>query len=290
MRQARLLLVPLTLLALVGAACGSDNSSSSSTTVATTPAAATTAAATTTAAAPTTAAPTTTTTTPAVSGNITVLAATSLKAAFTEIGTAFTAANPQSKVTFSFDGSSTLVTQIVQGAPADMFASADTANMDKVTKPGLNSTAPTIFATNLLTIIVPKGNPKGITGVADLANADLKVVLCADGVPCGTYAKQILTSAGVTVTPVSQEQNVGGVVTKVTTGEADAGIVYVTDVQAVADKADAVAIPANINVIAQYPIAALKTSTQPQVDAAFTSFLLAPAGQAILAKYGFSKP
>jgi molybdate transport system substrate-binding protein len=171
-----------------------------------------------------------------------------------------------------------------------MFASADTANMDKITKPGLNSTPPTIFATNLLTIIVPKGNPKGITGVADLANPDLKVVLCADGVPCGTYAKQILTSAGVTVTPVSQEQNVGGVVTKVTSGEADAGIVYVTDVQAVADMADAVAIPADINVIAQYPIAALKTSTVPQVDAAFTSFLLAPAGQAILAKYGFTKP
>ena len=172
-------------------------------------------------------------------------------------------------MTFSFDGSSTLATQIIQGAPADMFASADQANMDKITTPGLNSTPPTIFATNLLTIIVPKGNPKGITGVADLANPDLKVVLCADGVPCGTYARQILASAGVTVTPVSEEQNVGGVVTKVTSGEADAGIVYVTDVQANADKADSVAIPADINVIAKYPIAALKTSTQATVDAAF---------------------
>jgi molybdate transport system substrate-binding protein len=251
--------------------------------VATTAAPATTVAATTTAKA--------TTTVPAVSGNITVLAATSLKAAFTEMGTAFTAANPQAKVTFSFDGSSTLATQIIQGAPADMFASADTANMDKITKPGLNSTPPTIFATNLLTIIVPKGNPKGITGAADLADGKgVKVVLCADGVPCGTYARQILSSASVTVTPVSEEQNVGGVVTKVTAGEADAGIVYVTDVQAVSDKADAVAIPANINVVAQYPIATLKTSTQAPVDAAFTSFVLAPSGQAILAKYGFSKP
>ncbi len=277
MRQARLLPVPLTLLALVGVACGSDNSSSSSTTVA----AATTAA--------TTAAPATTTA-PPVAGNITVLAATSLKAAFTEVGTAFTAANPQAKVTFSFDGSSTLATQIIQGAPADMFASADQANMAKVTTPGLNSTPPTIFATNLLTIIVPKGNPNGITGVADLANPDLKVVLCADGVPCGTYARQILASAGVTVTPVSDEQNVGGVVTKVTSGEADAGIVYVTDVQTNADKADSVAIPVDINVIAKYPITSLKTSTQAPVDAAFTAFLLAPAAQAILATYGFSKP
>jgi molybdate transport system substrate-binding protein len=277
-RSSRLLLVPLTAFGLAVAGCGSSKDSGSS---ATTAAPATTA---------TTAAPVTTTT-PPVSGNITVLAATSLKAAFTEIGTAFTAANPQSKVTFSFDGSSTLVTQIVQGAPADMFASADQANMDKVTGPGLNSTTPTIFATNLLTIIVPKGNPKKITGVADLADGKgNKVVLCADGVPCGTYARQILTSAGVTVTPVSNEQNVGGVVTKVTTGEADAGIVYVTDVKAVPDKADSVAIPANINVVAKYPIAALKTSTQPQVDAAFTSFLLAPAGQTILAKYGFTGP
>jgi len=278
-RPSRLFLVPLTAFGFAIAGCGSSKDSGSS---ATTAAPATTAAASTAAA---------TTTTPPVSGNITVLAATSLKGAFTEIGTAFTAANPQSKVTFSFDGSSTLVTQIVQGAPADMFASADQANMDKVTTPGLNSTAPTVFATNLLTIIVAKGNPKKITGVADLADGKVnKVVLCADGVPCGTYARQILTSAGVTVTPVSNEQNVGGVVTKVTAGEADAGIVYVTDVKAVPEKADSVAIPANINVIAKYPIAALKTSSQPQVDAAFTSFLLAPTGQTILAKYGFTGP
>src|SRR5205085_9822694 len=159
---------------LVAAPCGSDNSGGST---ATTRSGATVAASSAAA---------------AVSGRITVLEATSLKAAFTETGTAFSKANPQAKVTFSFDGSSTLATQIIQGAPADMFASADTANMDKITGPGLNSTPPTVFATNLLTIIVPKGNPKGIAGVADLAAPGVKVVLCAAGVPCGTYAKQIL--------------------------------------------------------------------------------------------------
>src|SRR4051794_40980829 len=216
----------LVLVATVGlmvTACGGDNGASSS------------------------AAPTTTAT--AVSGDITVFAAASLKDSFTEIGTAFTQNNPKAKATFSFDASSALAQQIMQGAPADAFASADTANMDKLTGGHLNGSAPVMFATNQLAIIVPKGNPKSLTGVADLADGKgLKVVLCVDGVPCGTYAKQILASAKVSVTPVSLEQNVKGVVTKVTTGEADAGIVYTTDVQAAASQADAVAIPAAINV------------------------------------------
>jgi molybdate transport system substrate-binding protein len=276
-RSSRLLIVLFAVLGLVAAACGSDNSGSSSS--ATTVAAATTAA-------PTTAAATTA----ALQGNITVFAAASLTDSFKEIGTAFTKANPGATATFSFDASSALVQQITQGAPADLFASADTTNMDKLTQPGLNGTAPVIFATNLLAVIVPKGNPKAIAGVADLAKPDLKVVLCAPEVPCGKYANQILTTAGVTVTPVSLEQNVKGVVTKVTTGEADAGIVYTTDVLAAGDKADAVAIPANINVIAQYPIASVKTSTKTDINAAFVQFLLGTEGQAILAKYGFGKP
>src|SRR5829696_3761603 len=111
------------------------------------------------------------------------------------------------EATFSFDASSALVQQITQGAPADLFASADTANMDKLTMPGLNGTAPVVFATNLLAVIVAKGNPKGITGVADLANTDLRLVICAAEVPCGKYANQIFTTAGVTVNPVSLEQN-----------------------------------------------------------------------------------
>ncbi len=273
----RLLFASVALTGLLGAACGSSSGTSSETTVAPSTAAAT-------------AAPTTANTTPAASGNITVFAAASLTDSFKQIGDAFTTANPAAKVTFSFDASSALVQQIIQGAPADLFASADTTNMDKLTKPGLNGTAPVIFAKNLLAIIVPKGNPKGITGVADLDQPDLKVVLCAPEVPCGKYANQILTSAKLKVTPVSLAQNVKGVVTPVTAGEADAGIVYVTDVLAAGDKAQAVDIPADINVVAQYPIASTKSSTNTATDQAFIAFLLGPDAQAILKENGFLAP
>ena len=192
-----------------------------------------------------------------------MFAAASLTESFTEVGEAFTAANPDATATFSFDASSALVQQITEGAPADVFASADTANMDKLTDAGLNGSEPVIFATNLLTIIVAPGNPLGITGVADLANTDIKTVICAPEVPCGNYANQIFTAAGVTVTPVSLEQNVRGVVTKVTAGEADAGIVYVTDVTAAGDAADMVEIPEDINVLAEYPIATRRRLPEP---------------------------
>lgn len=260
-RSTRWLPVPLTVLGLVGAACGSSASKAPETTTA-----------------------------PGVRGDITVFAASSLTPAFNEVGASFTTTNPEAKVTFSYDGSSALVAQIIQGAPADLFASADTANMDKLTTPALNGTEPVNFATNLLQIIVAPGNPKGITGVADLAKADLKVVLCAPEVPCGKYAKQILDTAKVTVTPASLEQNVKGVVTKVTAGEADAGIVYVTDVVAAGAKAAGVDIRADINVIAKYPIASVKASPHADVNQAFIDFLTGSDGQAILAKYGFGKP
>ncbi len=219
-----------------------------------------------------------------------MFAAASLTESFTAVGEAFTEANPDAKATFSFDASSALVQQITEGAPADVFASADTANMDKLTEPGLNGTEPVIFATNLLTIIVAPGNPKGITGVADLESADIKTVICAAEVPCGRYAAQIFETAGVTVTPVSLEQNVRGVVTKVTAGEADAGIVYVTDVTAAGDAADMVEIPEDINVVAEYPIASVKASKNQEVDQAFIDFLLGEDGQAIMAEYGFGAP
>lgn len=281
-RTSRRLLVPLTLLALVAAGCGSDSNDSAGTTGApATEAPATTAAATTEAPA---------TSTPAVAGDITVFAAASLTDSFNAVGDAFTAANPDAKATFSYDASSALVQQITQGAPADVFASADTANMDKLTAASLNGTEPVIFATNLLQIIVAPGNPKGITGVPDLANPALKVVVCAPEVPCGAYAKQIFDKAGVTVTPVSLEQNVKGVVTKVTAGEADAGIVYQTDVTAAGTKAAGVDIPEDINVVAKYPIATVKTSTNQDADQAFIDFLLGDDGQAIMAKYGFGSP
>jgi molybdate transport system substrate-binding protein len=278
----RLLLVPFAVLALGAASCGSDDDGGAS--ADTTAAAATTEAPATTAAATT---ETPTTTTPGVEGDITVFAAASLTDAFTEVGEAFTAANPDAKATFSFDASSALVQQITEGAPADVIASADTANMDKLTEAGLNGTEPVIFATNLLTIIVAPGNPEGIAGVADLANSDLITVICAPEVPCGRYADEIFTKAGVTVTPDSLEQNVRGVVTKVTAGEADAGIVYVTDVIAAGDDAAMVEIPADINVLAEYPIATTKDSTNAEAGEAFIDFLTGSDGQVIMAEYGF---
>lgn len=253
------------------AACGGDDSSSTSSAAHSSAAAASTAGAT-------------------PQGTITVFAASSLTAAFGEIGTAFMAAHPGAKVTFSFDASSSLAAQITQGAPADVFASADTTNMDKLTSKGLTEGAPVPFATNSLAIIVPAGNPKGVASVADLANGDLKVVLCAAEVPCGKYAKQLLDGAKVAVEPVSLEQNVKGVVTKVTTGVADAGIVYVTDVIAAGAKATAVAIPDAQNVIARYPIAVVKQTAHADLAAAFVDYVTSAAGQAILSKRGFSAP
>jgi len=219
-----------------------------------------------------------------------VFAAASLTESFNEIGTAFTTEHPDSKVTFSFDASSALVTQINQGAPADVFASADEANMTKLTDAGNNQGDPVVFATNKLEIIVAKGNPKGITSVADLAKSGVTFVTAAPEVPIGKYTQQVLDAAGVTVTPVSLEQNVKGIVTKVTTGEADAGIVYHTDVLAAGDKAQGVPIPDDINVIAKYPIVVTKESTNASTGTAFIDFVLSDQGQKILDAHGFSPP
>ena len=223
-------------------------------------------------------------------GKITVFAASSLTKAFNEEGAAFTAANPGQTVAFSYGGSSTLVQQINAGAPADVFASADDANMKKLVAASENSGTPSQFARNSMEIIVATGNPKGIKTLADLANPSLDIVLCAPAVPCGAGAVAVLKNAGVTVTPKSQEQAVTGVVTKVTTGEADAGIVFVTDVSAATGKADGVAIPDAQNNISNYPIVVTKEARNPAGGASFTAFIESPAGQAILKKYGFLSP
>jgi molybdate transport system substrate-binding protein len=276
-RVPRLLLVALVAVAVIAAAgCGDDDGSSALTASPATTVAGSTGA-------PTAAAT-------AVEGDITVFAAASLSAAFTEIGTAFAEMHPDAKATFSFDASSALVQQITRGAPADVFASADTATMDRLTAAGLNGSDPVVFATNSLEIIVGPGNPKGIDGLADLAEPELKVVLCAPEVPCGRYAALSLQRAGVSVTPASLEQNVRGVVTKVTAGEADAGIVYATDVKAAGGKAAGVEIPADVNVVAEYPVASVKTSDEADIDQAYIAFLTGSEGQAILAKYGFGAP
>jgi len=167
-----------------------------------------------------------------ITGAINVFAAASLTAAFKDEGTAFQTKHPNATVTFNFAGSTSLVASINNGAPADVFASADQPNMDKIVNAGNATSSPANFATNKLQIVVPPSNPKGIKGLADLANPGTVVILCAPAVPCGNYANQALTKAGVKVTPKSQEQDVNAVVSKVSLGEADAGIVYVTDVKA----------------------------------------------------------
>jgi molybdate transport system substrate-binding protein len=226
-----------------------------------------------------------------VSGDVTVFAAASLTDAFTQIGEAFMIDNPDADVVFNFAASSELVTQITEGgAPADVFASADENNMTKLVDAAENGSEPVIFATNLLEIIVAPDNPLGIAGVEDLGNDDLITVICAPEVPCGTYAQEIFDAAGVTVTPDSLEENVRAVVTKVTAGEADAGIVYGTDVANAGDQASGVEIPADINVIARYPIATTAEATNAIGGQAFIDFVLSEPGQEILSSYGFLPP
>jgi len=287
-RTSRLLIAPIAVLGFIGASCASDDGGSAATIPKTAVASPSTSSIAN--AATTTAGTEPPTTVPAVAGDVVVFAASSLTEAFTEMGDAFKAKNPDAHVTFNFAGSGDLVTQITQGAPADVFVSADDANMTKLTDAGENAGEPVSIAKNTFEIIVEKGNPKAIKGVADLANPDLIVVLCADTVPCGKGAAKVLQNAGVTVTPKSFEDKVKGVVTKVTAGEADAGIVFVTDVNAAGADAQGVEIPADVNVISNYPIVVTKAAPNAPAAQAFVDFVASDAGQAILAKYGFLAP
>ena len=225
----------------------------------------------------------------AMSGTITVFGAASLTAAFTAIGNDFQRTYPGTMVKLSFGGSSTLVTQIQQGAIGDVFASADQPNMQKAVDAGLVSGSPSIFAHNRLEIVVAAGNPKHIMSLSDLAQSGLVVVLCAAAVPCGRYANQALQKAGVTVKPASLETDVKAVVSKVALGEADAGIVYMTDVKAGGATVQGVPVPLAQNVLAEYPVAVLKDSQNSPLARAFIAYLLAP-GQPTLARYGFTGP
>ena len=222
-----------------------------------------------------------------VTGDIVVFAAASLTDSLTAIGEEFESDHPDVDITFNFAASSDLVGQINEGAPADVFASADQNNMDKLTDAGNNGDEPQTFTTNSLAIIVEPGNPEGITGVESLEDPDLIVVTCAPEVPIGAYSQEVFENAGVDVDPDSFEENVKGVVTKVVEGEADAGLVYATDVIAAGDDAEGVEIPTDINVVAEYPIAV--TADAPNADgaAAFEAFVLSDDGQAVLAEYGF---
>jgi len=190
-------------------------------------------------------------------------------------------------VQFNFAGSSTLVTQIEQGAAADVFASADTTNMDKLKADLFTTSKPQVFAHNKLAIVVAVGNPKGITGLADLAKPGVIYITAAPTVPAGKYALQILANAGVKVTPKSLETDVKSVVSKVELGEADAGIVYTTDVTAAGNKVQGVSIPDAVNVVATYPIAQVKGTKNSNLGNAFISYVLSAEGQAKLQSFGF---
>lgn len=221
-----------------------------------------------------------------LNGSITVFAAASLTAAFNTIGADFQRTHPGTMIHFAYAGSSTLVAQVQQGAIGDVFASADQPNMQKLIDAGLTAGSPSIFARNRLQIAVPAGNPKHINGLADLGRSGLVVVLCAPVVPCGRYALQALQKAKVTVKPASQETDVKAVLTKVSLGEADAGIVYTTDVKAAGAQVQGVNIPDDFNVIADYPIVVLKDSQNMGLARAFIGYIHAD-GQRTLAHDGF---
>jgi molybdate transport system substrate-binding protein len=220
-------------------------------------------------------------------GTVTVLAAASLTETFTTIGRDFESANPGVTVTFSFGGSSGLARQITSGAPADLFAAASPATMKTVTDAGVAAGEPVTFAKNQLVIAVAKGNPEGIGTLSALANPRLKVALCAEQVPCGAAAKKALTAAGVTVTPVTQEQDVKAALSKVRLGEVDAALVYRTDARAAAADVDGVEFPESATAINSYPIVALKTAPNAAGAAAFVAYVQSGPAQAVLTGAGF---
>jgi molybdate transport system substrate-binding protein len=227
---------------------------------------------------------------PSGGGSLMVFAAASLKQSFTQIGEQFKTDNPGSSVEFSFAGSSDLVTQLTQGAKADVFASADTKNMDKAVQANLLSGVPVNFASNVLTIAVAPGNPKGIKTFQDLTKPGLNVVVCAPQVPCGSAATKIEQATGVKLNPVSEESSVTDVLNKVTTGQADAGLVYVTDVEGSGGKVVGIDFPESAQAVNVYPIAALKGAGNVDLANKFVTYVTGEAGQKVLNQAGFGKP
>lgn len=223
-----------------------------------------------------------------LSGSITVSAAASLTEAFTKMGADFQKLHKGTTVTFNFAASSALVQQIQGGAPADVFASADGANMQKLVTGGQVTVEPTDFASNWLTIVVKPGNPKGIKSLADLPKADV-VALCAPEVPCGKYANQMLTQAGVTIPSdkITLGQDVKATLAAVATGDADAGIVYVTDAKAAGSTVQGVRVPASLNVLAVYPIAPIAATQNASLADGWVEYVTSRAGRRTLRSFGF---
>lgn len=269
LRRSRWLLALLALVAGAAAGCSSDDDDSASASNSSTSSA----------------------TADTLSGTVDVFAASSLTEAFTEMGKAFEADHPNVKITFNFAASSALAEQINQGGPADVLVTADASNMKKVTDTG-GAADPKTIARNRLAILVETNNPKGITSLADLGTPGVVFVICAPEVPCGKFGAAALQKAGVTAKPASLEENVKAVVSKVTLGEADAGIVYVTDVKAAGNKAQGVDIDiaSDQTLEAVYPIAATKAGASNDAAKAWIDYVIGDRGQAVLAKYGFLAP
>ncbi|MDQ2912962.1 MAG: molybdate ABC transporter substrate-binding protein [Chloroflexota bacterium] len=225
-----------------------------------------------------------------VSGSVTVFAASSLTDSLTAATNELKVRYAATTYVFNFGSSSTLATQIANGAPADVFASADEMNMQKIVDARLNDGPPSVFATNRLAIAVAPGNPKTVASLADLARPGLVVVLAAPTVPAGKYALESLAKAGVRLTPASQELDVRSVLNKVALGEADAGIVYVTDVLSARLRVSGVEIPEQQQVVARYPIAVVSGTKNPTLARAFVDYLVSDQGQRLLASFGFSRP
>ena len=257
-RRRRLIVAGLAVLALTAAACGSSSSSSTTTTAA------------------------------KLSGSLTVSAASSLKMAFGELGTMFQAAHPGTTVTFNFGSSATLATQIQQGAPADVFASAAPLNMETVQHAGLVLGKPVIFAKNSLEIVVKPGNPLRIHSIADLTKANV-VAICVSSAPCGATANEALKRDNVTIptAKITVGQDVDATLAEVTAGDADAALVYVTNAKSVGAQGVGVPIPASMNVTTSYPIAAIKTTKDKALSAAWIAYVLSPTGQKVLRAASF---
>lgn len=223
-------------------------------------------------------------------GKIVVFAAASLKPSFTQIARQFKDQNPGVGVDFEFAGSSDLATQLTQGATADVFASADTAQMDAVGKAGLLNGNPTNFASNTLVIVTAPGNPKKIGSFADLARPGLNVVTCQQPVPCGAATHRVEDNTGVRLNPVSEELSVTDALNKVTSGQADAALVYVTDAKSAGAKVATVNFPEAAGAVNVYPIGVLKKAPLAAQAQKFVDLVTSPTGQQILAQAGFAKP
>ncbi|WP_438853760.1 molybdate ABC transporter substrate-binding protein [Agromyces sp. M3QZ16-3] len=222
-------------------------------------------------------------------GTITIFAAASLTEAFEELAAGFEARHPEVEVALNLGGSAALAEQVVAGAPADVFAAAAESPMRVVVDAGL-ADAVTVFATNTLELVVPAGNPAGVTGLDDLARPELRIALCDPSVPCGSAAATLLAEEGIDAAPDTLESDVKAVLTKVALDEVDAGLVYRTDVRSAGDAVEGIAVPAAASVVNRYPITALADAPHPTAAIAFTAFVTGPEGREVLGRLGFGAP